>query len=122
MLPRTCNCTCLQMAHITQTSYLCIELHVGGAQADKAGEEGLIQVAVLLEGHVLHHGRQLVVVSYKNHPLQPRHPIVLLLHCHTMKPCQGQSYGTSEASELQRYDTKAYDTRLLHARMQVSYQ
>lgn len=43
--------------------YLSVELDVGRAQADKAGEQGLVQVAVLLEGHVLDHRRQLVVVA-----------------------------------------------------------
>ena len=61
-------------------SHLSIELDVGGAQADESGEEGLIQVAVLLESHVLDHGGQLVVVSNQDHTLQPAVPILLPLH------------------------------------------
>ena len=61
---------------------LCIELDVGGAEADEASEEGLVQVAVLLEGHVLDHRGQLVVVPYQNHTLQPAVPILLPLHPH----------------------------------------
>ena len=60
-------------------AYLGVELDVGCAKADEAGEEGLIQMAVLLEGHVLDHRRQLVVVPYQNHPLQPTVPVFLPL-------------------------------------------
>lgn len=59
---------------------LCIELDVGGAEADEASEEGLVQVAVLLEGHVLDHRGQLVVVPYQDHTLQPAVPILLPLN------------------------------------------
>ena len=54
-------------------------MNVGCAKADEAGEEGLIQMAVLLEGHVLHHRRQLMVVSYQDHTLQSTVPIFLPL-------------------------------------------
>lgn len=66
---------------------LCIELDVGGAEADEAGEEGLVQVAVLLEGHVLDHRRQLVVVPYEDDSLQPAVPVLLSLqpHNHTLE-------------------------------------
>lgn len=60
--------------------HLGIELDIGSAEAHKAREEGLVEVAVLLEGHVLDHGRQLVVVAYQNHPLEPRHTFLLVLH------------------------------------------
>ena len=63
--------------------YLSVELDVGGAQADEAGEQGLVQVAVLLEGHVLDYGRQLVVVAYQDHPLQPCHAIIRVLRSQT---------------------------------------
>jgi hypothetical protein len=59
--------------------HLGVELDEGRAEAHEAGEEGLVEVAVLLEGHVLDHGRQLVVVAYQDHPLQPRHAILLVL-------------------------------------------
>ena len=62
---------------------LCIELDVGGAEADEAGEEGLVQVAVLLEGHVFNHRRQLVVVPYEDDSLQPAVPILLSLQAGT---------------------------------------
>ncbi len=70
-------------------SHLSIELDVRGPQADESGEEGLIQVAVLLEGHVLDHRGQLVVVPNQDHTLQPTVPILLPLHgtehsCQTM--------------------------------------
>ena len=58
---------------------LCIELDVGGAKADEASEEGLVQVAIFLEGHVLHNRGQLVVVSYQDHTLQPAVAILLPL-------------------------------------------
>ena len=60
--------------------HLSIELHGRHAQADEAREEGLVQVGVFLEGHVLHHGRQLVVVAYQCHSLQPALPIHRFLH------------------------------------------
>ena len=59
--------------------HLGVELDEGRAEAHEAGEEGLVEVAVLLEGHVLDHGRQLVVVPYQDHPLQPRHAVLLVL-------------------------------------------
>lgn len=61
-------------------SHLSIELDVRGPQADESGEKGLIQVAVLLEGHVLDHGGQLVVVTNQDHTLQPAVAILLPLH------------------------------------------
>ena len=54
-------------------------MDVGGAQADEAGEEGLVQVAVLLEGHVLDDRRQLMVVAYEDDTLQPAVAILLSL-------------------------------------------
>ena len=36
-----------------------VELDVGDAEADKAGEEGLVHLGILLEGGVLDHRRQL---------------------------------------------------------------
>ena len=61
-------------------AYLGIELDEGGAQAHEAREEGLVQVAVALEGHILHHGGQLVVVPDERHPLQPAAPVLGFLH------------------------------------------
>ena len=55
---------------VSKKADLCIQLDVGGAQANEACEEGLVQVAVLLEGHVLDNRGQLVVVSYQDHTLQ----------------------------------------------------
>lgn len=49
-----------------------VELHVGGAQPDEPREQRLVQVAVLLEGRVLHHGRQLVVVANQHDALEAR--------------------------------------------------
>lgn len=60
-------------------AHLCIELDVGGAEADEAGEEGLVQMTVLLEGHVLNHRRQLVVVPNQDDSLQPAITILLSL-------------------------------------------
>ena len=62
-----------------EEAHLSIELHVGRAEPHEAGEERLVQVAVLLEGHVLDHGRQLVVVPNQDHPLQPAHAVLLPL-------------------------------------------
>jgi hypothetical protein len=59
--------------------HLCIELDEGRPQAHKACEQGLVQVAILLKGHVLHDRRQLVMVANQNHPLQPAVPIFLPL-------------------------------------------
>ena len=59
--------------------YLSVELDIGRAQADKAGEQGLVQVAVLLEGHVLHHWGQLLVVPNQDDPLQSRHSVICVL-------------------------------------------
>jgi hypothetical protein len=56
----TCNST--HRSNPPPPLYLCVELHVGRAQSDEPREQRLVQVAVLLEGHVLHHRRQLVVV------------------------------------------------------------
>ena len=47
-----------------------VQVHGGHPQADEAGEEGLLHVGVLLEGHVLDDGRQLVVVSDHDPALQ----------------------------------------------------
>ncbi len=68
-------------------SHLSIELDVRGPQADESGEEGLIQVAVLLEGHVLDHRGQLVVVPNQDHTLQPAVAILLPLHA-ARRDCQ----------------------------------
>ena len=48
-----------------------VQVHGGHPQADEAGEEGLLHVGVLLEGHVLDDGGQLVVVPDHDPPLQP---------------------------------------------------
>ena len=50
--------------------HLRVELDVRRAEADEAREERLVQVRVLLEGHVLHHGRQLVVVANQDDALE----------------------------------------------------
>mmetsp|Transcript_21009 Transcript_21009/g.67708 ORF Transcript_21009/g.67708 Transcript_21009/m.67708 type:complete len:287 (+) Transcript_21009:640-1500(+) len=47
-----------------------VQLHRGGSEAEEAREEGLVEAAVLLEGHAFHHGRQLVVVADQNHALE----------------------------------------------------
>ncbi len=60
-------------------AYLGVQLEVWHAKPDEAGEEGLIQVAVLLEGHVLHDRRQLMVIANEDDPFQTRQPILLLL-------------------------------------------
>ena len=39
-----------------------VQVHRGHAEADEPGEERLLHVGVLLEGHVLDDGRELVVV------------------------------------------------------------
>jgi hypothetical protein len=52
-------------------AYLSVELDVGSAEADEAGEHRLVEARVLLEGHVLHDGRQLIVIANQHHPLQP---------------------------------------------------
>lgn len=64
-------------------AHLCIELDVGGAKADEAGEEGLVQMTILLKGHVLDHRRQLVVVPDQDDTLQPAIPILLSLQACT---------------------------------------
>ena len=61
-------------------AHLGVELDEGGAQAHKAREQGLVQVAVALEGHVLDHGRQLVVVPYQGDSLEPAAPVLGFLH------------------------------------------
>lgn len=50
---------------------LCIKVNSGHSQADKAGEERLLHVGVLLEGHVLDDGGELVVVPDHDPTLQP---------------------------------------------------
>ena len=65
---------------IKTIAHLGIELDVGGAQANKACEQGLVQVTVFLEGHILDHRRQLVVVPDQDHPLQASDALLLILH------------------------------------------
>ena len=57
-------------------AHLGVELDEGGAQAHEAREQGLVQVAVALEGHVLHHRGQLVVVPDQRDPLEPAAPVL----------------------------------------------
>jgi hypothetical protein len=89
-------------------SHLRVELDVGRAQAHKAREQGLVQVAVLLEGHVLDHGRQLVVVPDQGDPLQPRHAILLVLR----PPSHMLSFGS--------WNTLAQTTALLTSAHEAS--
>ena len=56
-----------------------IELGVWRAKAHEAREQRLVKVAVLLERHVLDHGRQLVVIPDQDHALEPRNAVLLLL-------------------------------------------
>lgn len=63
----------------TLPAHLCVELDVGRAQPDEAREERLVQAAVLLDGHVLDNGGQLVVVTNQDHTLQPVVPVLLAL-------------------------------------------
>ena len=51
---------------------LSIELDVGVPQAHEAREKRLVHARVLLEGHVLNHGRELVVVPNEHHALEAR--------------------------------------------------
>lgn len=46
-------------------------LHRWRPEPDKAREETLVQLTVLLESHRLHDGGKLVVIPDKNHALQP---------------------------------------------------
>ena len=62
-----------------QRTHLRIELDVGCAEANEAREQGLVQVAVLLDRHVLHHRRELVVVANQDDALQPVMPVLLAL-------------------------------------------
>ena len=68
-----------QARHRRPWVHLRIELDVGCAEADEAREQRLVQVAVLLDCHVLHHRRQLVVVPDQDHALEPVVPILLAL-------------------------------------------
>jgi hypothetical protein len=70
-----------------------IELDVGCSQAHEACEEGLVQVAVLLEGHVFDHGGQLMVITNQDDPFQPTHSILLPLQISTSTdtPCDPKS-------------------------------
>ena len=60
-------------------THLSVELHIGHAQPHKSGKQALVQVAVLLEGHVLDNRGQLVVVADQTHTLQAAVPILLTL-------------------------------------------
>lgn len=51
-------------------SPLSIEVHGGYSETHNSGEEGLLHVGVLLEGHVLDDGGQLVVVPNHNPALE----------------------------------------------------
>eukprot|EP00906_Rhabdomonas_costata_P018530 RCo027050 len=61
----------VQVAQAGPHSALCVELDCGHPQPDQSGEEALVHVGILLEGHVLHHRGKLVVVPDQHHPLQP---------------------------------------------------
>lgn len=56
-----------------------VELDVRRSKANKSSEERLVQVAVLLEGHILHDRRQLVVIPNQDDSLQPTNTILLPL-------------------------------------------
>jgi hypothetical protein len=52
-------------------THLLIQQHMRHSQTNKAREEGLVEFGVLLEGGVLHYGRQLVVVADQAHAEKP---------------------------------------------------
>ena len=60
-------------------STLGIQVHCGHTEADKAREERLLHVGVLLEGHVLDDGWQLVVISNHDPALQPTEAVLRIL-------------------------------------------
>lgn len=62
--------------------YLCIKLHVRCAKAYEAREQALVKVAVLLEGHVLNHWWQLMMVTNQDDALQASDAIFLPLQHH----------------------------------------
>jgi hypothetical protein len=58
---------------------LSIEVHGRNPDPDEASEERLLHVGILLEGHVLNHWRQLVMVTNHNPPLQAAESILRVL-------------------------------------------
>lgn len=58
---------------------LCVQIYGGHSQAHKSGEERLLHVGVLLEGHVLDNRGQLVMVTNHDPTLQPAVAILWIL-------------------------------------------
>ncbi|TNN39069.1 hypothetical protein EYF80_050761 [Liparis tanakae] len=61
------------------SSALSVQIDSRDSQAHKSGEEGLLHVGVLLEGHVLDNRGQLVVVSNHDPAFQPAVAILWVL-------------------------------------------
>ena len=64
-------------------STLGVEVDGGHPEAHEAGEQRLLHVGELLEGHVLDDRRQLVVVADHDPPLQPVVAILGVLQAYT---------------------------------------
>mmetsp|Transcript_30411 Transcript_30411/g.51334 ORF Transcript_30411/g.51334 Transcript_30411/m.51334 type:complete len:474 (+) Transcript_30411:569-1990(+) len=60
----------VELGNVGAGAALLVEQDVGHPQTDEAGEQRLVQLAVLLQACVLHHRGQLVVVSNQAHPQQ----------------------------------------------------
>lgn len=56
-----------------------VELHIRHSEPDHSREQALLHIAVLLEGHVLDHRRQLVMVADHDPPLQPGATVLRIL-------------------------------------------
>lgn len=72
----------VQLRNAGPRTALRIQLHIRRPQPHKARKQRLIQVTVLLEGHVLHDWRQLVVISDEYNALEPAEAVLLPLQDH----------------------------------------
>lgn len=61
------------------SSALCVQVHRGNPKPNYPCEQRLLHVAVLLKGHVLDDGRQLVMVSDHDPPLQSTKAVLRVL-------------------------------------------
>jgi hypothetical protein len=72
----------VQLGNTRPRAPLRIQLHVGCPQPHESRKQGLVQVTVLLEGHVLDHRGQLVVVPNEDDAFEAADAVLLALQDH----------------------------------------
>ena len=98
-----------------------VELGVGGPETHEAGEEGLVEVRVLLERLVLHDGRQLVVVPDHDDPLQARDAVLGLLKEHRDEGLDLQDLGALLHEQIVVFEAEAQELPPLEGRVSAGH-